>query len=75
MIQGGYFDSEYQIVTHLVDWKSEVEKSFRFGNRLKRVTIPSQWQSAKDMYDYTVPDNLAYLNPRFRPRILETVAH
>ena len=25
------------------------------------------------MFDYTVPDNLAYLNPRFRPRILETV--
>lgn len=27
------------------------------------------------MYDNTVPDNLAYLNPRFRPRILETLTH
>ena len=58
-----------------MDWKTEVEKSFRFGHRLKRVTIPSHWQSAKDMYDYTVPDCLAYLNPRFRPRILETITH
>ena len=59
----------------MVDWKTEVEKSFRFGHRLKKVTIPSHFQSAKDMYDYTVPDCLAYLNPRFRPRILETVTH
>ena len=36
-----YFDSAYQIVTHVVDWKSEVEASGRFGQRLKRVTIPS----------------------------------
>ena len=71
--QGGYFNSEYQVVTHVVDWKTEVEKSFRFGQRIKRVTIPSHWKNAKDMFDYTVPDNLAYLNPRFRPRILETV--
>ena len=62
-------------MTHVVDWKTEVEKSFRFGHRLKKVTIPSHFQSAKDMYDYTVPDCLAYLNPRFRPRILETVTH
>ena len=27
------------------------------------------------MFDYTVPDVLGYLNPRFRPRILETVTH
>jgi len=27
------------------------------------------------MYDYTVPDCIAYLNPRFRPRILETITH
>lgn len=39
------------------------------------MTIPSHWQSAKEAFDYTVPDNLAYLNPRFRPRILETVTH
>ena len=75
ILEGGYFDCDYKIVTHVVDWKTEVEKSHRFGNRLKRVTIPSQWQSAKEMYDYTVPDNLAYLNPRFRPRILETLTH
>lgn len=25
------------------------------------------------MYDYTVPDAIAYMNPRFRPRILETL--
>ena len=74
-MRGNYFDSEYQIVTHVVDWKTEVEKSFRFGHRLKKVTIPSHFKSAKDMYDYTVPDCLAYLNPRFRSRILETITH
>ena len=73
--EGGYFDSEYQVITHVVDRKTEVEKSFRFGQRLKKVTIPSHWQSAKEAFDYAVPDNLAYLNPRFRPRILETVTH
>ena len=57
-----------------MDWKTEIEKSFRFGHRLKQVTIPSKWQSAKEIYDYTVPDCLAYLNPRFRPRILQTMA-
>ena len=41
--RGGYFDCEYQIVTHVVDWKTEVEKSFRFGSRLKKVTIPSHF--------------------------------
>ncbi len=56
-----------------MDWKTEVEKSFRFGQRLKRVSIPTHVKGAKEMFDYTVPDNLAYLNPRFRPRILETV--
>jgi len=43
VIGGGHFVSQYQIVTHVVDWKTEVEKSFRFGSRLKRVTIPSHW--------------------------------
>lgn len=33
--QGGHLESKYHIVTHVVDWKTEVEKSFRFGHRLK----------------------------------------
>ena len=43
IIQGGYHDSKYDIFTHVVDWKTEIEKSGRFGRRLKRVTIPSDW--------------------------------
>ena len=72
IISGGYFDSKYQIVTYNVNWKSEVEKSFRFGKRLKKVTIPSHAQDAKDMFDNTLPDSFAYMNAQFRPRILET---
>ena len=30
---------------------------------------------AREAFDNTVPDCLAYLNPRFRPRILETLTH
>ena len=71
----GYFDSAYQIVTHVVDWKSEVEQSGRFGQRLKRVTIPSSSQYAKNMFDYTVPDTMAFFNPCFLPRILESVSN
>lgn len=73
IIKGGHFDNQFQIVSHIIDWKKELQDSFRFGNRLKRVSIPSHWQSAKEVFDATIPDNLAYLNPRFRPRILETI--
>ena len=73
--KGGYFDCEYQIVTHCIDWKTEIDKSNRFGRRLKRTAVPSKWEGAREAFDYTVPDCLAYLNPRFRPRILETVTH
>ena len=75
IIEGGYHDSKYDIITHVVDWKTEIEKSGRFGRRLKRVTIPSDWTGPKKWFDNTVPDCLAYLNPRFRPRILETITH
>lgn len=71
----GYFNNDYQIVTHIVDWKTEVEKSYRYSTRLKRVATPCQLAGAKEAFDYTVPDNMAYLNPRFRPRILETITH
>ena len=37
----GYFQSDYRIVTHIVNWKQELEKSSSFGKRLKKVTIPS----------------------------------
>ena len=33
--QGGHLECKYHIVTHVVDWKTEIEKSFRFGRRLK----------------------------------------
>ena len=71
--QGGHLESKYHIVTHVVDWKTEVEKSFRFGHRLKQCAVPSKWMEAREAFDNTVPDCLAYLNPRFRPRILETL--
>ncbi len=74
-MKGGHFDSQYQIVTHRINWKTEIDKSYRFGHRLKRCKMHSKYQAAREAFDYTVPDCLAYLNPRFRPRILETVTH
>ena len=61
-------------MTHVVDWKTEVESSFRFGTRAKRVSIPSALPGVQEAFDYTLKDGLAYVNPRFRNRILETVA-
>lgn len=73
--QGGHLDSQYHIVTHVVDWKTEIEKSFRFAHVLKQVALPTECKEAREAFDYSVPDCLAYLNPRFRPRILETLTH
>lgn len=67
--------SNYQIVTHIINWKPEVENSYRFGERLKKIQVPSHWEAARETWDFAVPDVLAFLNPRFRPRILETVRH
>ena len=72
VIKGGYFECDYKIVTHLVDWKTLIDESY-IKARLKKIYTPSHVGYARELFDATVPDCLAYLNPRFRSNILETV--
>ena len=72
VIKGGYFESKYKIVTHIVDWKTTIENSF-IRERMEKIHTPSHVANVREVFDQTVPDALAYLNPRFRSNILETV--
>ena len=41
--------------------------------KLDRCRIKTQTRETREVFDYTIPDAIAYMNPRFRANVLKTV--
>lgn len=67
-----HFTSDYSLVVEIINWKEVIEKS-NMTEKLERCRIKAQTKEAREVFDYTVPDAIAYMNPRFRANVLTTV--
>ena len=59
-------------MTEIINWKEVIEKANQ-TQRLAKCRIQAQTKEAREVFDYTVPDAIAYMNPRFRANVLTAV--
>ena len=67
-----HFASDYNFVVEIINWKEVIEKS-NMTEKLDRCRIKTQTRETREVFDYTIPDAIAYMNPRFRANVLKTV--